>query len=103
MAKPGPEPGTPRFSGLCSRVSNTPKSLHRSLVVAVKAPSVDSQCLRTFRLGLGTRTAASTQSDPSLRPRVGGGGLEVIRVREKAPAGRCRDQVVGREGVARDV
>jgi hypothetical protein len=62
MARPGLEPGTPRFSGLRTEASSTAKSL-RGYWFSQRGPSsTDYRYLRSFARRLGTRIAAGTQS-----------------------------------------
>jgi hypothetical protein len=49
MARPGLEPGTPRFSGLRAKVSNKPKSLHRFWTSREGRRSCDCRYFRTFQ------------------------------------------------------
>ena len=77
MARPGLEPGTPRFSVLRPNLSNRAKSpaIKRLLVGSPREAGVSY--LRTFALQLGTQISFGTQSTPmaatspvNARPRV---------------------------------
>jgi hypothetical protein len=64
MARPGLEPGTPRFSVLRPNLSNRAKSpaIKRLLVGSPREAEVGY--LRTFALQLGTQISLGTQSTP---------------------------------------
>jgi hypothetical protein len=68
MARPELEPGTPRFSGLGTEVSNKTKSLHWCWISSAGPSAADRRNLRTSQPRLGTRTAPSTQCDGDRSP-----------------------------------
>jgi hypothetical protein len=68
MARPGLEPGTPRFSGLSAEVSNTTKPLRRRSFRMRRTHRRDIRCLRTFRPLSGTRRGASPQCESDALP-----------------------------------
>jgi hypothetical protein len=79
MARPGLEPGTPRFSGLCPDPSNTKKCPHGGGFRACQNQAFDIRCLRAFD-----------------RDRV----PAAARVPNPDPIGRPADRIIGSRGTA---
>jgi len=74
VARPGLEPGTPRFSGLRPELSNKSKHLHRSWFLALHRPDADLRYLRTFPPRSGTELVPGTRSRIG-RPSAGHEGV----------------------------
>jgi hypothetical protein len=66
MARPGLEPGTPRFSVVVQNLSNSGGIPANPLVLAVDRWMLDVRKLRSFVADLGTRGGFGAQSERSV-------------------------------------
>jgi hypothetical protein len=88
MARPGLEPGTPRFSVVVQNLSNIGGIPANTPVCAGRWRSANRRKLRLFIAGLGTGTRSGAQSGPLCLGRCACDGWAPTRVNQTATASR---------------